>query len=239
MFKIIIPCHGDKSENLETLISSIDNQSISDEVEYFFLEDKIETKFKEKILKYCSESNRRFFIENETKHRLYGIHNIYKFLSKLSAESIIGIMDCDDHLWGNDCIENIKSEYDNGSDCVWTANELKGVGVNFSGPLVQNCDVYEHPWVSSHFKTFKLSDFKSIPINNFKDSDGEWFESCYDQALMLPLLHNVFKRGGKTKYIDKVHYIYNGTLNPDPESRYRKSQLENEYFIRSRGYVNE
>lgn len=244
MFKILIPCKGDDSSNLDNLLKSIDDQIIDSEVECFFLEDEVSKDFRSRLEKSCSFSDNKFLVENLYGKRLYGIFNIVRFLSKFdcSAEKedpIIGIMDSDDMLWGRDCFQNIKNQYDLGFDSVWTANELKGLGINFSGPLAQNCDVYSHPWVSSHFKTFKLSDFKSVSHGNFKDSDGNWLESCYDQALMLPILHNIFKKGGSTKYIDKVHYIYDGTITPDPDSQYRKSQLENEHFIRSRGYVDE
>lgn len=243
MFKILIPCHGDKTQNLDSLVKSIDFQNYDCKVECYFLEDQIAPNFRESLINLCSNSSDKFLIKNESKERLYGIYNIYRFLTPLDSEkekdTIFGIIDCDDQLWGKDCFTNIKSEYDSGHSCVWTANELKGIGINFSGPLVQNCDVYSHPWVSSHFKTFKLSDFKSVPFQNFQDENKDWFEACYDQVLMLPILHNIFKRGGSAKYIDKVHYIYNGIINPDPGTRYRKSQLETENFIRSRGYVCE
>ena len=244
MFKILIPCSGDKLSNLKNLTQSIDSQIVDSNVECFFLEDEISKKFRLDLEKLCGNSSNKFLVENNFGRRLYGLFNIFRFLdtcdfSEEEVDPIIGIIDCDDMLWGKDCLQNIKNQYDLGFDCVWTANELKGLGINYSGPLAQNCDVYSHPWVSSHFKTFKLSDFKSVAHKNFKDSNGDWFQSCYDQALMLPILHNIFKRGGSTKYIDKVHYIYDGTITPDPESNYRKSQLENEHFIRSRGYVNE
>tara|TARA_B100000085_G_scaffold285035_1_gene319713 strand:- start:878 stop:1606 length:729 start_codon:yes stop_codon:yes gene_type:complete len=242
MFKILIPCYGDKSKNLEDLLTSIDSQVIDSNVECFFLEDEISESFKSKIKSICSAD--KFLVENNYGKRLYGLFNICRFLdsfdfSQEENDPIIGIIDCDDQLWGNDCFSNIKDQYELGFDCVWTANELKGLGVNFSAPLTENADVYSHPWVSSHFKTFKLSDYKNVPKSNFKGEDGNYFRACYDQALMLPILHNIVKRGGKTKFIDKVHYIYNGNLNPDESSEYRKDQLYNEHYIRSRGYLNE
>ena len=244
MFKLIIPCYGDQSDNLDDLVKSIDSQKTNFEVECFFLEDEISDNFKSRLKNLCGAHNNKFLVENLYGKKLYALFNIVRFLDKFkpddnNTDPIIGIIDSDDMLWGNDCFQNVKNEYDLGHDSVWTANELKGIGVNFSGPLSQGCDVYSHPWVSSHFKTFKLSDFNSVCHKNFKDKDGEWFTSCYDQALMLPILHNIFKKGGSTKYIDKVHYIYSGTLTPDPDSDYRKSQLYNESFIRSRGYINE
>lgn len=244
MFKILIPCSGDKHSNLDNLCKSIDNQIGDFNVECFFLEDQISENFRSKLEKLCGNSSNKFLVENFYGRRLYGLFNICRFLDDLGksdeeSESIIGIIDCDDFLWGNDCFKNIKNEYDNDFDIVWTANELEGIGVNFSAPLNEALDVYKHAWVSSHFKTFKLKHYLSVNQKNFLDENGEWFTACYDQALMLPIIHNAINSGGKTKYIDKVHYIYHGDLNPDEGSNYRQAQLNNESFIRSRGYINE
>ena len=243
MLKILIPCFGDKSENLSNLINSIDSQVTDDDVECYFLEDEISKNFRLDLERLCGGPGNKFLVENNYGKRLYGLYNICRFLdsvdfSEESKDPIIGIIDSDDHLWGNDCFENILSQYRIGYDCVWTANELKGIGINFSGPLAYDTDVYTHPWVSSHFKTFKFSDYKKVPKSNFKDEKGSYFKACYDQALMLPILHNIVKRKGKTKFIDKIHYIYNGNLNPDESSEYRKEQLYNEQYIRSRGYLD-
>lgn len=234
MFKIVIPCYGDASDNFDNLIKSINNQIVEDDVECFFAEDKISSNFKD-LLKSLSGNNK--FIENKRGERLYALKNVCRVLDSFKDDDcIIGIIDGDDYLWGNNCLQNIKNEYDAGLDCVWTANEWEGFGINHSGPLNDSFDdVYAHPWVSSHFKTFKLSDYKSVPKKNFKNLDGNWFEACYDQALMLPILHNVLKRNGKTKYINKVHYIYRGNIKE--ESEFRQKQLDYESFIRTRGYL--
>lgn len=239
MFKIIIPCFGDKSSNLSNLTNSLDKQDVDADVECFFLEDEISDNFKKDLQELCSSSKNKFLVENFYQKRLYGLFNVCRFLDDLDEDCIIGIIDSDDYLWGNDCLSNVKKQYDLGFDCVWTGNELTGIGVNFSGPLSDDADVYTHDWVSSHFKTFKLSDYKTVCPANFLDEKGDWFKACYDQALMLPILHNILNRGGKTKYIDKVHYIYNGPTSINEDSEYRKSQLYNEHFIRSRGYVCE
>jgi hypothetical protein len=236
MLKIVVPCFGDKSKNLPALIESITSQDIEgSDVEVYFAEDQISDEFKSKIKSIQKENF--FFRENKTKKRMYALRNVCRVLDSFEEDCIVGIIDCDDFLWGNDCLSSVLSKHNNGFDCVWTANEFAGIGINFSAPLNNKMDVYSHPWVSSHFKTFKLSDYKNVPKKNFKDADGEWFTACYDQALMLPILHNVLKRGGETKYIDKIHYIYNGPEVIDPESKYRKAQLFNEHFIRSRGYL--
>ena len=241
MFKLIIPCYGDQSDNLDNLVKSIDSQKTDFEVECFFLEDQISEDFRLKLQKLCGVPNNKFLVDNYSGKRLFALNNICRFLdsfdwSNEEDDCIIGLIDGDDYLWGNDCLQNVKNEYDKGHSVVWTGNEWDKFGLNHSGPYEdKNKDPYTHPWVSSHFRTFKLSDYFSIPKSNFKNKDGEWFEACYDQALMLPILHNILKSGGSTKYIDKTHYIYRG--NVKEESIFREKQLEYESFIRTRGYL--
>ena len=233
MIKIIIPCSGDKSSNLDKLLNSLKKQSRFKDCEVYFAEDKLSDSFKNKLSKLPPNFN---FIENKTNDKLYGLKNVCRVLDMIDSDCIIGIIDCDDFLWGNDCFENIFKEYEKGYECVWTANSMINTGINFSSHLDHSRNVYKQPWVSSHFKTFKLKHYKSIPQSNFLNKNGEWFESCYDQALMLPILHYILENKGKTKYIDKVHYIYNNT-DPSKESQYRESQLKIEKFIRSRGFI--
>ena len=138
MFKILIPCSGDKLSNLKNLTQSIDSQIVDSNVECFFLEDEVSKKFRLDLEKLCGNPSNKFLVENNFGRRLYGLFNIFRFLdtcdfSKEEADPIIGIIDCDDMLWGKDCLQNIKNQYDLGFDCVWTANELKGLGINYSG----------------------------------------------------------------------------------------------------------
>lgn len=247
MFNLIIPCYGDHSDNLNDLIKSIDQQKTDFQVQCFFLEDEISKTFKNKLENLCKQSSNKYLVYNKDNKRKFALKNICDFLDsydwtvdkeieETAEEDIIGIIDGDDFLWGNDCLQNVKNEYSKGARVVWTANEWDKFGLNHSGPYEnKNKDPYSHPWVSSHFRTFLLTDYFTVPKSNFKNKEGEWFEACYDQALMLPILHNVLNSGGTTKYIDKTHYIYRGNIKQ--ESEFRKKQLEYESFIRTRGYL--
>jgi len=242
MFKLLIPCFGDQSENLPKLLRSIDSQKTEFEVESFFLEDEVSKNFRKDLENGLSATGHKFLVENNYGRRLFALFNICRFLDSVNFNNekekdvIIGIIDGDDFLWGNDCIQNVKNEYDKGHGIVWTANEWDKFGLNHSGPYEDTIkDPYSHPWVSSHFKTFKLSDYKKIPQANFKNKEGKWFEACYDQALMLPLLHIVLNSGNSTKYINKSHYIYRGDIKEDSE--FREKQLNYESYIRTRGYL--
>ena len=232
MLKVVIPTYGDQRENFPRLKESIDNQAVDCNVSKYFAEDIIDPEFRNILKKEVGDD----FVPNKSKKRLYALKNVCRVLDSFDDEDcIVGIVDGDDYLWGNDCFQNIIDQYSAGFDCVWTQNDWEGFNLSHSGPINDEIDVYAHPWSSSHFKTFRLSTYRSIKKSNFKNEDGDWFEACYDQALMLPIIHKVHLDGGKTKFIDKIHYIYRGDIKQ--ESEFRKKQLEYESFIRTRGYL--
>ena len=230
---IVIPVFGDQSDNFDSLINSIEIQDCKESYHFHIAEDVIPDEMR---LKYQSlDPSLYSFYPNNTGKQLFALQNICRVLDSLSKESIIGIIDGDDHLIGDDCFEKIHKYHNEGFPVVWTANEWDLNGMNHSGPLDDGQNVYDHPWVSSHFRTFRLGLYQSISPVNFQNDDGQFFEKCYDQALMLPIIHMAHILGYKTKYIPQVHYAYKGRI--DHESEGRELQLSYEKFIRKRGYV--
>ena len=80
-------------------------------------------------------------------------------------------------------------------------------------------------------KTFKVSALKKIDVSNFKNKEGEWFLRCYDQALMLPLMHST----NNWYFLNEKLYHY----SVDPEVTFKSIELQAyiENFIRTRGYI--
>ena len=230
---LIIPVFGDHSDNLESLLAGIESQAFTGRYHVHIAEDIIPKALRDKYKSL--DSSRYTFYPNNTGGQLYALRNICRVLDAVKGDSIIGIVDGDDHLTGADCFQKVHDAHEEGFPVVWTANRWDINGLNHSGPLDDMRNVYEHPWVSSHFRTFRLNLYKDLSPVNFTNEDGEFFEKCYDQALMLPLIHLCHLSGGRTKYIPDVHYIYRGRIDHNGESR--KLQLTYENFIRSRGYV--
>ena len=84
MFKIVIPCYGDCSDNFDNLIKSIDSQVVDDDVECYFAEDIIADNFK-KLLKSLNE-NKKFVErapENVISHERDKMQKYESDLSKL------------------------------------------------------------------------------------------------------------------------------------------------------------
>ena len=98
MFKLIIPCYGDQSDNLDNLVKSIDSQKTDFEVECFFLEDQISEDFRLKLQKLCGAPNNKFLVENDYGKRLFALKNICRFLDSFDWSNdedncIIGLIE--------------------------------------------------------------------------------------------------------------------------------------------------
>ena len=230
---LVIPVHGDQSENFDTLISSINSQNYSGPCRIHIVADIIPASLQEQYLSLPPD--RYTFHPNKAQTRRYALYNILSILDGLDGEQIIGIVDGDDSLIGSDCLTNIHRAHRAGFPVVWTANRWDLNNLNHSGSLDDSQNVYEHPWVASHFRTFRLSLYQDISRANFLNQNGKVFEKCYDQALMLPIIHRAHQLGFSTKYVPIVHYLYRGRI--DHTSEGRRLQLEYEKFIRQRGYV--
>lgn len=176
------------------------------------------------------------------EERLYALKNICRVLDqpdffKIEDKDIIGIIDGDDYLLRQDCIHKFLIYYAPNTGAAWSAcSWVTHNNENFSDWYDQRIDPYKHPWVSSHFRTFRYDIYKQIPKENFLYEDGEYFKRTYDQALMLPILHKCNELGLLTHYIEDVMYAYTGDFEVGGEGHIYQMKLEQ--YIRSRGFVN-
>ena len=80
--------------------------------------------------------------------------------------------------------------------------------------IIDNNSFRKDRWRASHLRTFKHSLWNKLDMQDLKDSGGEYYQTAYDQALMLPLLEMSSER---SEYIDKIMHVYNRSnpLNVD------------------------
>ena len=175
--------------------------------------------------------------ENDSD-RLYAVANTIRVLDSIDdIDSIIGVIDADDQLCERRALQWVNRIYNSANlGAVWTSNIWEPYGINLcSGDLDDSQDVYRHPWVSSHFRTFKLAHYKKINPDNFKDENGEWMKRCEDQTFMLPIIHMVHKNNQHTHFLENPCYLYRGYQEIGGEAH--QYQMELEKFIRNRGFV--
>tara|TARA_R110002012_G_scaffold230308_1_gene403015 strand:- start:335 stop:724 length:390 start_codon:yes stop_codon:yes gene_type:complete len=86
-------------------------------------------------------------------------------------------------------------------------------------------------WRASHLKTYKTFLWDNLNTDDLKDEEGSFFENCYDQAIMLPLLE---MSAPNIKFVPEVLCVYNvGNPNAVNKTRVNK-QYNNMLKIRDK-----
>ena len=167
----------------------------------------------------------------------FALRNIVETALCMNDEEIIAVVDADDCLCNPDATDLILGAYNDGADVVWTAHQWDvNPSMNVSKALPEKVDPYQYPWCASHLRTFKVSELKKLNLDNFKDTDGNWFQRGYDQVLMLPLLRQAEDR----RYVDEVCYLYkiDSCSIPKEQRNYAEvRQLSTVSLVRARGFV--
>ena len=173
----------------------------------------------------------------------YGeVHNTLDAVKNIDDKEIICRLDGGDWLTENDTLAILNNIYQTqNSAVVWTMQRWAYSNYNISGPLqTSDADVYTHPWVSSHLKTFRKDAINNINKKNFKDAEGNWIMIGCDQAVFLPIMHKALTDGKDRTFLPLVCYHYNINLD-DPElftCERSKNQKYSAEWIRQRGYIN-
>ena len=151
-------------------------------------------------------------------------------------------MDGGDWLTENDLLYILNGVYQDSQVAVaWTGHRWSYTTQNISGPLnlKPGQTVHQHPWVSSHLKTFRCSELKRVPDVNFRDADGNYIMIACDQAVFLPMMHMAHEEGKKLQFVPIVGYHYNIDLsnkNLFTNDRSVRQKISAE-TIRARGFL--
>lgn len=173
------------------------------------------------------------------KEKKWEVANVLKGLELAEANDIVCRIDPDDYLCDLDALRIIDGVYDQtGCDALWTMHrwfdDKRVTTFNISAPMAEGADPYKHPWVSSHFKTFRASVMAKVSDKNFRGSDGEYIRRAGDQAVYLPILHQAKKR----VFLPHVTYAYRCNMDPEtfqtPDAKFQAEEAE---FLRKRGFV--
>jgi glycosyltransferase involved in cell wall biosynthesis len=164
------------------------------------------------------------------------VENVVSGISMCDENEIVCRLDADDWLCDLDALAIINDRYKKlPIDTLWTAHRWSFTNINISAHLPRGADPYIHPWVSSHFKTFRKSVITGVDDRNFRGQDGSYFKRIGDQAIYLPVLAR--SKGWHFEPIVTYHY----TIDLDPknfhtdDARFQKAEAE---YLRQRGFVS-
>jgi len=163
------------------------------------------------------------------------VANVLHGISMCNDNDIVCRIDADDWLTDLDALAIIDSTYrQTQCDALWTAHRWSFSDKNISGPIPEEVDPYNYPWVSSHLKTFRKNLLNNVKDENYRGEDGNYIRRAGDQAIYLPVLKNAKKRF----FLPRVMYHY--TIKDVPETYQTddaKFQRDEALFLRERGYV--
>lgn len=236
-FVIIMPCFNAENTIMQSLLSvisqSYDNWKI-------IIRDDMSTdntrNIVDNIIKVFGLSDKISIKTNKTKK--WEVANIIDMLKECDDNDIVCRLDGDDWLTDLDCFAILNNRYvELNVDVLWTAHRWSFTDHNISSKLPKDANPYKHPWVSSHFKTFRKKIINNVDDKNFRGEGGEYFKRIGDQAVYLPVLHCA---KGNWHFEPRVMYHYtieikNETFQSD-DATFQKNEAE---FLRSRGYINE
>lgn len=149
----------------------------------------------------------RLSVETRTE-RWYALKNQLDAIDRhCPHDAIVGKLDGDDKLLGEDTLKIISREYtdDPELDILWTKFKSNSRTPCCCGPLPDGANPLLHGWKTSHFQTFRKRLLWAVRREVFIDPrhGSEWRCSC-DHALYLPLLLHSRKR----KFLNRVCYFY-------------------------------
>ncbi len=164
------------------------------------------------------------------------VGNILDMLKETESNDIICRLDADDWLCDCDSLTIIDGAYKQlGVDVLWTNHRWGFNFHNISAELPKEANPYDHPWVSSHLKTFRKKLIENVDDKNFRGEDGEYFKRIGDQAIYLPVLH---RSAGNWFHLPLVTYHYTIDISPETfqteDAKFQKSEGE---YLRARGFL--
>jgi glycosyltransferase involved in cell wall biosynthesis len=180
------------------------------------------------------------FIRREEK---YGeVRNTVEEIKWIEDDEVVVRLDAGDWLVENDCLYMLNRIYKEHDPAVcWTGQRwsFTAYGISREISLEPGQTIYEHPWVTSHLKTFRASALKKVNPKNFYDDDGNWIMIACDQAVFLPMIHLAIEENLPLVFFPHVCYHYNINIKKPNLFKEDRSiiQKQSAEWIRARGYV--
>ncbi len=164
-------------------------------------------------------------------------------IERIEDDEVVCRLDGGDWLTENDTLYFLNEIYKKHNPGVlWTNHRWAYTMRNISGPLnlSQGQTVYDHPWVSSHLKTFRASKLKRVPKKNFLDENGNWIMIACDQTIFLPMMHICLENKDPLVHLPFVCYHYSIDLQKPNLYHNERSynQRDMALWIRERGFVS-
>lgn len=221
---------------IDKTIESIKNQNFKS-WRCFIGDDKSSDKTGSRI-KEAIRGDKRFVFRENTQKK-YALKNINDLIEDANPEDeeVIVILDGDDWLTNEYVLDTLNKYYADGSLVTYGSfieyptGRIGQESTEYPTDVIENNTFRSDLWRASHLKTLKYKVWKKIQKEDFLNTRGEYFQSSYDQAIMLPALEMC---GEKSAYVKEVLYVYN-IGNPNAVNKISQTKQHNNMLeIRSK-----
>jgi glycosyltransferase involved in cell wall biosynthesis len=162
---------------------------------------------------YANDSRIRVVANDK---QMYALPNIIRSINEQhpADDDIIATVDLDDWLSGRDSLEIVKRYYDQNPALMLT----HGSWVSFPNPGAPTNNrpysaedwakgVRRVDWRASHLRTFKYRLWKHVRDEDLKNSEGEYYRSAWDLAMVYPMMEVCGP--SRVQYVSERIYTYN------------------------------
>jgi glycosyltransferase involved in cell wall biosynthesis len=226
-FKIVIPTYNTEAW-IQRCVVSLLNQTYKN-FECVIINDASTDSTKEKIEELRKYLDNRFKIVHNDKNvkALKNIVDGFNYLDcKNDPESVLMVIDGDDFLYSEWSLDMVRQAYQQ-TNCLLSYGNWIGWPDGSSSncrpihpDVHKNRNYRELPFAFSHLRTWKSKLWYNIKDKDLRDDNGNYFESGWDVAFMLPMIEMA---GERTMYIPNVLYCYN-RINPISDDKIRQRQ---------------
>ena len=175
-------------------------------------------------------------VKVKNTEKKFALKNIYEGVLQLNSkpEDVVVVLDGDDWFSNSHVLSNLNKLY-TGTDCLLTYGSFvrypdASIGQEASiypKAVIEENSYRSDVWRASHLKTFKCSLWERVEEKDLCDVNMRFYESSYDQAMMLPMLEMA---GPRAEYIPDIMYVYNvgnpNAVNKTKQQRQYNTMLE-------------
>jgi glycosyltransferase involved in cell wall biosynthesis len=201
----VVSCFWNAEKYIGKCAESLQMQKYQN-FEVYFIDDMSTDNSADKLRKIVGNDKRFKIIVNTEKK--FKLRNLDELIRTFDDDDIVVELDGDDWLNLSSVLGEIEKAYQDTS--VWItngsfmySNGMKGFSAKCNPKTIRR-DAFRF----SHLRTWKAFLWKNIPVEEFKEKNGEYFKSGADVAYTFPLLELAGEEN--YKFISNVLYVYNG-----------------------------
>jgi glycosyltransferase involved in cell wall biosynthesis len=200
----VVSCFWNAEKYIGKCIESLQMQKFKD-FKVYLIDDMSTDNSVSKIKKLIDGDIRFELIIN--KEKKFKLRNFDELIRTFDEDDVVIELDGDDWLYLPTVLDEINKTYQDSSVWITNGSFMYSNGSKGFSAKCNALTIRKDAFQFSHLRTWKAFLWKSIPIENFKETNGEYFKSGADVAYTFPLLELAGEK--HYKFISSILYVYN------------------------------